>query len=170
MQLALRPLTKDEWLPTLDKILACLPSWQSAMITREGRLLLINAVIAARPIHLLLIVEAPTWFLEEVNKWARAFFWDTRNEVHGGQCLVAWDRIFQPTCYGGLGVKNLELQGLALRVRWEWLRRTYPSRPWQGLPLIKNNMATKVFHSLVQITAGKGSKVLFWKDRWLAGN
>jgi hypothetical protein len=43
------------------------------MITRDGRLLLINAVIAARPLQLLLIVEAPVWFLEEINKWARAF-------------------------------------------------------------------------------------------------
>jgi hypothetical protein len=74
MQLALRPLTRDEWQPALDKILACLPAWQSGMITREGRLLLINTVIAARPLHLLLIAEAPVWFLKEINRWARDFF------------------------------------------------------------------------------------------------
>jgi hypothetical protein len=30
-------------------------------------------------------------------------------------------------------------------------------------------MATSVFDSLVQIKVGKGSKVFFWKDRWLNG-
>jgi hypothetical protein len=131
MQLALRPLTKNEWQLVLDKILACLHAWQSGMITREGRLLLINVVIAARPLHLLLIAEAPIWFLEEINKWARAFFWAAKEEVNGGQCLVTWDAVCKPTCYGGLGVKNLALQGLALHVRWEWLCRTDPARPWQ---------------------------------------
>jgi hypothetical protein len=169
MQLALRPLTRNEWQPALDKILACLPSWQRGMISREGRLLLIKAVIAARPLHILLIAEAPVWFLEEINKWARAFFWTAKTEVRGGQCLVSWDQVCQPTCYGGLGVKNLTLQGLALRVRWKWLERTDSSRPWQGLPMIKDDMASEVFQALVQISVGKGSKVLFWKDRWLAG-
>jgi hypothetical protein len=169
MQLALRPLTRDEWQPALDKILACLPAWQSGMITREGRLLLINAVIAARPLHLFLIAEAPAWFLEEINRWARAFFWKAKDKVHGGECLVAWSTVCKPKEYGGLGVKDLALQGLALRVRWEWLRRTDPSRPWQGLPVLHDDMATSVFDSLVQIKVGKGSKVYFWKDRWLNG-
>jgi hypothetical protein len=151
MQLALRPLTRNEWQPALDKILACLPAWQRGMITRDGCLLLINAVIAARPLHLLLIAEAPVWFLEEINKWARAFFWAGKEEVNGGQCLVAWDTVCKPTCYGGLGVKNLALQRLALRVRWEWFWRTDPARPWQGLPMLKDELATEVFDSLVHI-------------------
>jgi hypothetical protein len=68
-----------------------------------------------------------------------------------------------------LGVKNLRLQGLALRVRWEWLRRTDPSRPWQGLPLITDEKARQVFDSLVQITAGDGRCTYFWRDRWIDG-
>jgi hypothetical protein len=74
------------------------------------------------------------WVVEEINKWQRAFFWVAKDQVNGGQCLVAWDSICKPYEFGGLGVKNLRLQGLALRVRWEWLRRTDLSRPWQGLP------------------------------------
>jgi hypothetical protein len=107
--------------------------------------------------------------LDEINKWARAFFWAAKEEVHGGQCLVTWDAVCKPTCYGGLGVKNLVLQGLALRVRWEWLRRTDLARLWQGLPVLKDELAMEVFDSLVHIQAGKGDKVFFWKGRWLAG-
>jgi hypothetical protein len=56
--------------------------------------------------------------LEEINKWMRAFFWAGKDEVQGGQCLVAWRSICKPKKFGGLGVKDLRLQGLALRVRW----------------------------------------------------
>lgn len=71
--------------------------------------------------------------------------------------------------FGGLGVKNLAVQALALRVRWEWLRRTDPKRPWQGLHLMVDEQARAVFDSLVKITIGEGSKILFWKDRWIHG-
>jgi hypothetical protein len=54
----------------------------------------------------------------------RAFFWVGMKQVSGGQRLVAWESICRPLCHGGLGIKNLHLQSLALRVRWEWLRRT----------------------------------------------
>jgi hypothetical protein len=59
LQLALRPLTKAEWQPLLDKALFCLPAWFRGLIGREGRLTLIKAVLAACPIHQLLIADAP---------------------------------------------------------------------------------------------------------------
>jgi hypothetical protein len=61
-----------------------------------------------------------------------AFFWIGKDHVNGGHCLIAWRRIYHPIGYGGLGVKNLNSQGLALRVRWEWLRWTDANRPNKG--------------------------------------
>ena len=98
-----------------------------------------------------------------------SLFWAGKDKVHGGQCLVAWNTICKPLVYGGLGVKNLQLQALALRVRWEWLRRTDQLRPWQGLHMMVDEDARRVFDSLVSITVGKGDKVLFWRDRWIHG-
>jgi hypothetical protein len=70
----------------------------------------------------------------------------------------------------GLGVKNLSLlQALALRVRGIWLRRTDPHRPWHGLELMVDDDARQVFDSMVNITVGKGDKILFWRDRWIHG-
>jgi hypothetical protein len=128
---------------------------------------LIKTVVAAKPIHQLMVAEAPAWLLDEVEGWERAFFWAGKRKVHGGQCLVAWDAVCKPYEFGGLGVKNLCLQGLALRVRWVWLRRTDLGHPWQGLPSWKDEMANAVFDSLVKIKVGKGDRVLFWHDRWL---
>jgi hypothetical protein len=112
LQLAIRPLTKAEGQRVLDKFLVCIPSWQDGTIAKEGRLVLIKSVISARPLHQLLITDAPVWLLYEVNKWARAFFWARKEEVNGGQCLVAWDNICKLTCFGGLGVDDLKLHGL----------------------------------------------------------
>ena len=70
---------------------------------------------------------------------------------------------------GGLGVIDLHKHGIALRLRWEWLRRTDPSRPWQGLCLTADKSVVQVFGSLVKWRVGAGDKTLFWKDRWIHG-
>ncbi|XP_071676666.1 uncharacterized protein [Lolium perenne] len=116
-----------------------------------------------------MVAEAPAWVLEKLVKWMRAFFWAGKKDVNGGQCLVAWDTICKPTRLGGLGVKDLRLQGLALRVRWCWLRRTDPSRPWQGLPALNDTEANEVFQSLAIFRVGDGESTLFWTDRWIDG-
>jgi hypothetical protein len=117
----------------------------------------------------MMVAEAPAWLLDEVNKWMRAFFWAGKEEVKGGQCLVAWRSICQPKEFGGLGIKNIRLQGLALRVRWAWLRRTDPTRPWQGLPSLHDAEATDAFQSMASFILGDGHKIFFWRDRWING-
>ena len=74
LQLAIKPLTRAEWQPMLDQAIEFLPAWQRGMITREGRLTLIKVVIAAKAIHHLLVAEAPTWLLKELEGWMRSFF------------------------------------------------------------------------------------------------
>jgi hypothetical protein len=121
----------------------------------------------ARPIHHIIVDDPPSWLLEEVEKHLRGFFWVGKNRTNGGQCLVAWDNISKPKRFGGLGVKDLRLQGLALRVRWEWLRRTDDSRPWQGLSLTSDPKARAVFRSFAKLEVGNGNKLLFWHDKWI---
>jgi hypothetical protein len=130
LQLALRPLTKAQWQPMLDAAVHIVPAWQKGLIARPGRLTLIQSVMTARSVHHLLIAEAPRWLLEEMGKSFRGFYWAAKERANGGQCIVAWNQVCRPRAYGGLGVKDLRVQGLALRVRWEWLKRTDPDRPW----------------------------------------
>lgn len=165
IQLAINQLSRADWQPMLDQVRNFLPSWQRGLIQRQGRLVLIKSVIAARPVHQLLILEAPAWVFKEMEKWMRAFFWAGKDKVNGGQCLVAWSTICRPTGFGGLGVKNLKLQALALRVRWEWLRRTAAERPWQGLNYLAGEDARAVFDSFISIQVGQGDRVFFWHDR-----
>jgi hypothetical protein len=52
-----------------------------------------------------------------------------------------------------LGVLDLGTFGYALRMRWEWLARTDPSRMWVSVPYKSERIV----------------QALFWEDRWLDG-
>ena len=70
----LRPLTRDEWQPWVDRVIEFVPGWQRGLIERAGRLTLIKTVITAKPVHQLLVIDAPIWAIKEVEKWLKAFF------------------------------------------------------------------------------------------------
>jgi hypothetical protein len=53
----------------------------------------------------------------------------------GGHCLLSWGRVCQPLKLGGLGISNLHELCWALRMRWLWLHKTDPGRPWANLPI-----------------------------------
>ena len=116
-----------------------------------------------------MLLNAPDWVFEEIDKCLRSFFWAGKEKSNGGQCLVAWDTVCRPTIFGGLGIKNIRKQALALRVRWKWLRRVDRERPWQGIGMTKDDEASLVFNSMIKIVVGNGENVYFWKDRWIHG-
>ena len=89
--LAIHQLSRADWQPLVDQVRSFFPSWQRGLIQRPGRLVLIKSVVAARPIHQLMVLNAPDWVFYEINAWMRSFFWAGKDKVNGGQCLVAWD-------------------------------------------------------------------------------
>ncbi|XP_073355614.1 uncharacterized protein [Aegilops tauschii subsp. strangulata] len=105
LQLGIKQLTRSEWQPVVDQTLKLMPGWQRGLVTHPGRLLLVNQVMRARPIHHLIVAEAPKWALDRVDKGCRAFFWAGLEEIQGGQCAVAWRRvgIRQPSQVGSRG-------------------------------------------------------------------
>jgi hypothetical protein len=112
----------------LEAALKIVPAWQRGLISKQGRLVLVQAVMSARPIHHLLVMDAPVWVFGELDRRFRGFLWAAKERANGGQCLVAWEQICKPKEFGGLGIRNLRLHGMALRLRWEWLRRVDPNR------------------------------------------
>jgi hypothetical protein len=69
----------------LDREINFIPAWQRGLIAIARRLILIKCVILARPVHQLLVLDAPAWMLDEIVKWICAFFWAGKREVNGGQ-------------------------------------------------------------------------------------
>jgi hypothetical protein len=70
---------------------------------------------------------------------------------------------------GGLGISDLKILNWALRLRWLWLRKMEPSKPWASLPMQVNARLQAFFSMAVISEVGDGTNTLFWKDRWLSG-
>jgi len=92
-----------------------------------------------------------------------------RKDINGGSCLVAWEKVMTPIDLGGLGIHNLEIMGWALQMRWFWIEKTKPDRPWAGLVVpLHPNMAA-MFAISVITNVGNGLNTLFCTDGWLHG-
>src|SRR6185437_4755948 len=76
----------------------------------------------------------------------------------------------RPLDLGGLGIINLETMGWALQMRWLWIEKTKPDRPWAGLEIPVHPHSSAMFAISVVTTIGNGEGTLFWSDRWLHGH
>jgi hypothetical protein len=57
----------------------------------------------------------------------------------------------------------------ALRMRWLWLKKTDPSRPWADLPIQVPSKARSFFSTMLISVVGNGANTLFWVDKWING-
>jgi hypothetical protein len=55
-------------------------------------------------------------------------------------------------------------------MRWLWLEKTDPNRPWSALPICLPDKVQALFSVAMQVEIGDGSRTLFWQDRWLHGH
>ena len=60
--------------------------------------------------------------------------------------------------------------GWALQMRWLWLEKTKPDRPWAGLEIPVHLNTTAMFAISIVTTIGNGKNTKFWTDRWLHGS
>ena len=114
---------------------AYIPTWKAPLLNKAGRLTLVKVTMTAACVHTLISLKVPDWVFQEIDKRRRGFLWAGKEKANGGQCLVAWPVVCQPQEVGGLGVVDLRLASLALRLRWMWLKRTYANRLWKNLDI-----------------------------------
>jgi hypothetical protein len=82
---------------------------------------------------------------------------------------VAWGEVCRPVEFGGLGIFSLKELGWAHRMRWLWLAKPDPMRPWSSLPLQFCDKVRAFFSVAMMTEIGNGASTLFWTDRWLHG-
>jgi hypothetical protein len=101
---------KSDLMPWIEKIGNKLPGCKAALMNMAGRSRTTWArfVISTIPIYVLIAIKVPKWFIKAIDKIRRAFVWKARQQVNGGTCLVAWDKVQRPLDLGGQGILNLE--------------------------------------------------------------
>jgi len=169
LPLSNKKLLKRDLMPWIEKIADKLPCWKAALMNRAGRATLVRYVLSAMPIHLLIAISVPKWFIKAVDKIRRGFLWQGKDKANGGCCLVAWEKVMRPLDLGGLGIPNLEVMAWALQIRWQWFKKTKADRPWSDLELPSHSNSLALFAIAVMTEVGNGQNTLFWTDRWLHG-
>jgi hypothetical protein len=71
--------------------------------------------------------------------------------------MVAWPVICSPKDLGGLGLPDLRILGFALRLRWEWQRRTQLDVAWALLPSKPEHAIDHMFRASVTVQVGDGT-------------
>ena len=138
-------------------------------MTRAGQKVQVQFVLTAMLVYLLMAIDFQPWAIKAIDKIRRGFLWRGRKDVQGGHCLVAWEKVCCTPELGGLGISDLRTLGWALRMRWIWLQKTEPNRPWAKLPIQVPDHVRSFFLVAIISEVGNGSHTLFWTDRWLHG-
>lgn len=150
----------------VDKVAARIPTWKAGLLTQAGRTTLTKTTLSAIPIHVAICCCLSAKAIADIDKHRRAFIWTGTSSVAGGKCKVAWPIVCSPKECAGLGVTDLTILGYALRLRWEWKRRTQPDAVWEGLPSRPERRVEQMFRASVTVAVGDGASALFWTDSW----
>jgi hypothetical protein len=135
LPLAIKKVTRDQIQPIIDKIANKLAGWKADLLTKSGRKIHVQYVLTGMVIYLAMAVDLPAWALKAIDKIRRGFLWRGRKDARGGHCHVAWGTVCRPIELGGLGISSLKELAWSLRMRWLWLAKTDPTRPWTSISI-----------------------------------
>lgn len=83
--------------------------------------------------------------------------------------MVVWPTVCRPTDLDELGIPDLHLTGIALQMRWLWLRHTDEQCAWAELPISASKDVKAFFEMSTYTIIGNGHSTAFWTGRWLQG-
>jgi hypothetical protein len=169
MPLSIKNLTKADWQNLLDKMDRHLATWKARMMSKAGRLEMLNTVLTSLAVYMMSINTMPVWVRKEFDKRRRAWLWAGEASCNGGKCKVNWKLVCRPKHLGGLGVHCIDSFGTALRLRWMWQKWKYQNKPWAHLHVPSTTKERALFAAATNITLGNGQTAKFWTDRWLNG-
>jgi hypothetical protein len=81
--------------------------------------------------------------------------------------LINWKTCLRSKSLGGLGIKDIEKFGRALRLRWLWNGWCSHLRQWKHLLIIQNPTDRALFFSSTYIQVGDGQNTPFWEAKWV---
>lgn len=89
LPLTIRKQTTAQLRGLMDQLAGCLPRWKAANMPKSGRMLLVQSVLCAIPIHTTMALDIPMKTIMAMDKICRGFLWCAQAQANGGQCMVA---------------------------------------------------------------------------------
>jgi hypothetical protein len=166
-----RKLTREMLQPVVQKVGNKLPGWKRGLLSYPERESLVKSVLSSMLTYFMTVFKMRKWAIARIDKFRRGFLWKGHelDNAHGGHCLVSWQIYTRPKKYGGLGIKDLEKFGKALRLRWLWFHWDTKERSWKHLLKIRDPIDRQLFFASTEIQVGDGKGTPFWEARWLHG-
>ncbi|KAL5568829.1 hypothetical protein UlMin_025404 [Ulmus minor] len=65
-------------------------------------------------------MRIPAFICSKLDARIRSFWWGSSSESRKPLCLKAWDSLYKPKSYGGLGFRKIDEFNRALLVKWGW--------------------------------------------------
>ena len=75
LPLLIRKQTAAQFQEMVDQMAACLPTWKAATLPKSSRLLLVQSVLSAIPVHSMLAMGLPPKTMKAMIKICRGFLW-----------------------------------------------------------------------------------------------
>lgn len=130
LPLTFKKPTKDLYMPLVQKFEKKLEGWKGKLISRGGRLQLVNSVLSSIPIYFMACFQLPKWLISQLDQIRRSFLWG-KNEVNKkGVSLINWNTNCLPKKWGGMGVSKLQERNISLLLRWWWRLYTVTDSLW----------------------------------------
>ena len=99
---------------------------KAKLLSQAGRTTLISSVLQAMPLYTFSCLRIPKTICNKLDAITRAFCWGHElgdRKLH----LINWDKICQPKCKGGLGLKKFSLINQAMIAKQFWRIQQNPS-------------------------------------------
>lgn len=79
MPLSINRPPKASFLPLIERIESRLQGWQSKLLSRGGRMELIQSVLSTIPLYFMTCFLLPKWVIDRIDKARRSFLWAKTN-------------------------------------------------------------------------------------------
>lgn len=110
----------DTFEPLIQRIQKRLAGWKLVVLSRAGRQVLVGSVISAMPTHVMSTRLMPVKVLEKNDKLRWDFLWAHDDQDKHKLHFFNWNVATNKKLAGGLGLKDLQMQNLALLGKKAW--------------------------------------------------
>ena len=105
----------------MEKIKRKITGWGTAWLNLAGKVVLIKAVLNSYLLYQCSLLLAPVKIINQIEGLLRSFLWNGGNNGGGKKfALVSWKTIKLPRFEGGLQIRDLKFQNLAIGAKLLW--------------------------------------------------
>jgi hypothetical protein len=179
----------SHWLPLLEKLKLRIQAWGANWLNLAGKVVLIKSVLTSLPLFQNSILLAPKTINLKIDQMMRRFLWEGGRNNERKLHLISWDKIKKPLLEGGLQIRDVATQNLAMgaKILWllvsgkkTWSKRTLckkyfsgqrdrclerPPKVLKGSPIFSLLLrALEHLKENIHWIPGNGKKINIWED------